>query len=109
MRFWLKGLVLLPMLAIVGCGTDAKEVTPPSVTAKEAVMAGLAGIVESGQGGSEIGAMMNEVEKLRPEAPELADELVKELTNMMSSTSQVDIKAKAQELYDKVKALPVGQ
>lgn len=106
MRFWLKCLVLLSAVPLLGCGTDAVEVTPPEVTAKAAVIKALEGIVESGQGGSELGAALQEVDKLHSVDPELTKEIVDELTKMMSGTSQVDVKAKAQELLDKVKALP---
>jgi DNA-directed RNA polymerase subunit F len=106
MRFWLKCLVLLAAVPLLGCGSDAQQVTPPEVTAKEAVIKALEGLVESGQGGSEMGAALQEVDKLHSVDPELTKEIVDELTKMMSGTTQVDIKVKAQELLDKVKALP---
>ena len=108
MRFWLKCLVLLSAVSVLGCGTDAQEVTPPEVTAKESVIKGLEGLIETGQGGSEIGLMMQEVDKLHSLDPELAKELANELQNMMSSPSPEGIKSKAAELLEKVKALDTG-
>lgn len=106
MRFWLKCLVLLSAAPVLGCGSDAQSVTPPEVTAKRAVIQALEQIVESGQGGSEMGAALQEVDKLHSLDPDLAKEITDELTKMMGGSSQVDVKAKAQELLDKVKALP---
>jgi DNA-directed RNA polymerase subunit F len=98
---------LVSAAPLLGCGTDAQQVTPPEVTAKESVIKALEGIVDSGQGGSELGAALQEVDKLHSVDPELTKEIVDELTKMMSSSSPTDIKAKAQELLEKVKALPV--
>ncbi len=100
---WLKIAVFSCFVALIGCGDDSQEVTPPSTTAKESVKAALQNIVDSGQGGSEIGAIMEELKKLEESDPKLAAELMTDAESFMSTQLSSDqLKEKAKEMIKKL-------
>jgi hypothetical protein len=99
---WIRLVILALVVAVIGCDSGQK-VTPPSVSAKESVKKALEGLVKSGQGGSEIGAIQQELKKLQGTDKALADELAKEAAGLMSTKITSDeIKAKAQAMIDKL-------
>lgn len=101
--------VLAPvlLLALVGCGSGIKEerVTPPTVTPKEAIQKTLTSVAETGQVGSEIGAVMQQVEALKGSDAALAETLQKGLSELMSMGGNPEgAKQKAKELLGKLTA-----
>jgi hypothetical protein len=99
---WIRLVILMAVVALVGCDTG-KKVTPPSTSAKDSVKKALEGLVKSGRGGSEIGAIQQELKKLQETDKALADELAKDASGLMSTkNSSDDIKAKAQEMLKKL-------
>lgn len=108
---WAKVLTLAICAALlVGCGgTGAESVKPPDLTPKEKIKEVLEGLIETGQGGSEIGVIMQEVEPLKETDPALASELEEAARTMMSSgMSGSQLKNKAQELLDKLEGSSGG-
>ena len=101
---WLRMLVLLCVAALTGCfGDDTQQVKPPEVSPKDAVKAALEDVAESGQGGSALGGIMQELSKLEESDPQLAQELRKETQTMMSSSMSPDqVKQKAKEMIKKL-------
>jgi len=98
-------LVPVLLLALVGCGGSIKEekVTPPTVTSKEAIQKALTPIAESGQVGSEIGAVMQDVQALKASDAALAETLQKGLNELMSMSGNPEgAKKKARELLVKL-------
>ena len=79
-----------------------ESVSAPEVAPRDAVRQVLEGIVESGQGGSEIGAVMTELDKLAAEDAALAEELKADAESMMTTMESGKIKAKAKEMLDKL-------
>ena len=71
------------------------------VSPREAVKKALEGIVESGQGGSEIGAIMEDLKALSEEDAALAESLSADAQAMMGMGGD-QVKAKAQEMLDKL-------
>jgi len=96
-------LVLLGVIAVVGCGPSAQltgsaqEETPTDIA-----KATLEQIVESGQAGSEIGAMMVAFEEMRATDAATADALIEDGNAMMAMSSPDEIKAKAKEMLAKL-------
>ncbi len=100
---WLRMTVLAFVAVSVGCGgLTETEVEAPEVTAKESVRAALEYIAESGAGGSELGAALENIAELRKTDPEIADEIEKELTALMEGASSDQIQKKAKELIEKL-------
>jgi hypothetical protein len=99
---WIRLVILFAMVALIGCDKGTK-VTPPTTTAKESVKKALEGLVKSGQGGSEIGAIQQHLKKLQETDKALADELAKDAADLMSTkNSSDDIKTKAQAMIKKL-------
>ena len=99
---WLRTFVLVGFAAFIGCGDVSQDVTPPDTTAKERVKAALENVVESGQGGSEIGAIMEELKGLKESDPALAEELTQDAQSFMSTSLSSDqIKQKAKDMLKK--------
>lgn len=99
---WIRLVILFAMVALIGCDKGTK-VTPPTTTAKESVKKALEGLVKSGQGGSEIGAIQQHLKKLQDTDKALADELAKDAADLMSTkNSSDDIKTKAQAMIKKL-------
>lgn len=101
--------VLAPvlLLALVGCGGGIKEekVTPPTVAPKEAIQKVLTAVAETGQVGSEIGGVMQQVEALKAGDAALADTLQKGLSELMSMGGNPEgARQKAKELLGKLGA-----
>jgi hypothetical protein len=99
------GLVLLA--AVVGCGggVSSESVTPPDVSPQDQIKTALNQMLESGAPGSEIGAIMTSIEELKGTDPDLAATLqadADELMGMMSMNNVGAMKAKAQEMLDKL-------
>ena len=103
---WMKVLLLLGFVAMLGC-SDAEKLTDAEPPVKERLKSALEGIAESGQGGSEIGALMNDLEELRKTDPDIATQLVDDATAMMS-VGPDQIKAKAQEMLQKLEKAKGG-
>jgi cell shape-determining protein MreC len=101
---WLKFLFLACFAAaIIGCTDDTVKVTPPDTSAKESVRSALQGVADSGQGGSEVGAIMEELKKLEPTEPELAKELSADAADLMSTRNTSDqLKQKAKDMIKKL-------
>ncbi len=96
-------LILLVTVAMVGCGPQAEKVDAPEITPSQAIKTALEGIAESGQGGSEIGTLLGEIDKLAAEDAALADSLRPDAEAMMNGSLNSDqLKAKAQEMIGKL-------
>jgi hypothetical protein len=101
--------VLVCFAALIGCGDQSQDVKPPDVTAKERVKQALENVVETGQGGSEIGAIMNELEGLKESDPALAEELMEDAQSFMSTQLSSDqLKQKAKDMLKKLEAGGAG-
>lgn len=104
---WIRAALLCGVAALVGCGKGGEAVKAPDTTAKENIKRSLEGIAERGQGGSEIGAVMNELQKLKSVDAALAEELIQDAQAFMSTAlSSEQIKAKAKEMLGKLEKLP---
>lgn len=102
---WLRLMLVFAVAAVLaGCGPRAQSVKPPEVSAKEAVTKALEGIAQSGQGGSEIGTIMQDLDRMKATDPQLAEALIEDANQMMSMSNPAQIKAKAQEMLGKLGA-----
>ncbi len=102
---WLRSMLVLAAVAVlVGCGPRAESVKAPEVSAKEAVTKALQNIAQTGQGGSEIGAIMQDLERMKATDPQLAETLIQDANQMMSLGNPAEVKAKAQEMLGKLGA-----
>jgi hypothetical protein len=107
---WFRFLVLPVAVVIVGCRPGAESVTPPEVTPVDAVKKALEQVVESGRGGSEIGAMMNDLEAMKATDPQTAEALIEDAKALMSMSDSAAIKAKAKEMLGKLgSGAPAGE
>jgi hypothetical protein len=98
-----RWLVLLVAVAIVGCQPGAESVTPPAEkTGADAVRETLEGVVQTGEGGSALGAMMDAIEQMKADDPETAAALEADATEIMGMSDPAKVKAKAQEMLDKL-------
>jgi hypothetical protein len=105
---WYRLVILVAIVAVVGCD-KAQKVTPPSVSFKESAKKALEGIVETGEGGSEIGAIQQELAKLGQTDKALADELINDANDLMSmQLGPEERKAKAKEMIKKLDGLGGG-
>ena len=105
---WIRVAILCGVAAIVGCSDAGEQVKPPDTTAKDAVKKALEGVAKSGQGGSELGAMMNDLQKLKETDQAVAEELISDVTALMSEGNPDQIKAKAQEMLKKLEGAKGG-
>ncbi len=100
---WVGFVVLSVVLVLIGCGGPKSEsVDAPKVSARDAIQKALEGIAASGQGGSEIGAMMGEIDKLAAEDAALAKDLKAGAQQLMSMSDSAKVKAKANEMLKKL-------
>jgi hypothetical protein len=102
-----RKLVPVLLLALVGCGSGIKEekVTPPTVTPKEAIQKALTPVAETGQVGSEVGGVMQDVQALKASDAALADTLQKGLNELMTMSENPEgAKKKAKELLTALSA-----
>ena len=81
-------LVLVSLFLGLGC-THRKENTAVSAdkTAKEHMKSMLEGVAETGRGGSELGAVKQELKRLEKTDPELARLLEQDLESLMASAA----------------------
>ena len=86
---------------IAGCseGEKGNEADP---VGREYAIKALEGIIESGQGGSEIGLVVEELQKLKETEPELAEKLIEESNNLMSAENSDQLKERAQAMLDQL-------
>jgi len=97
------GLALLvSALAVTGCGPSSTPVDVPNPPATAAIKQNLQGAVETGQLGSGMMAIDNEIEKLAATDAAKAAELKKEFAAVKSASSPAQVKAKAKEMMDKL-------
>jgi hypothetical protein len=106
---WLRTFVLVCFAALIGCGDNTEAVAPPDTTARERVKAALENVAESGQGGSELGAIMEELKGLEESDPALAEELTQDAQSFMSTQLSSDqIKQKAKDMLKKLEQGTAG-
>lgn len=108
---WMRFLILAGVVAVLGClgGNKGERVNAPEVSPKEAVKQKLESIVQTGQGGSAVGAIRKDLEKLRETDPAIAEELTKESSGlMMPGISPDDVKAKAKAMLQKLEGASGG-
>jgi uncharacterized lipoprotein YehR (DUF1307 family) len=99
----LRVIVVCCVVALLGCGDGGTTVKPPDTTAKDQVKQYLENIAETGAGGSEMGAIMEELKKLEESDPALAAELQEDAKTFMSTqNSPEQLKAKAKEMIEKL-------
>ncbi len=100
---WLRFLVLFCVVAMIGCGPGSTAVKAPEISPKDKVKGYLEEMAKTGGGGgSAMGALMQECSKLEETDAALAQEVRKEVQNLMSTGSSSDqIKEKAKELLTK--------
>jgi hypothetical protein len=94
---------------ILGCsgGEPPKDVEPVEISIRDNVVNAIESLLdENVGGGSEMGAVMEDIGKLREIDPEVAKEVEDVFMAAMGGTAPD--KAKLQELLEKVKNLPVG-
>lgn len=102
---WLRVLALgVVVAAMTGCSDKGEVVKEKTYTPKESVKMALEGIIKTGQGGSEIGAMMQDIDKLRADNPQLADSLSKDGESMMSMSDASKVKALAKDMLKRLEA-----
>ena len=100
---WLKGLTLLAVIAMIGgCSDKGQTVKQQSVSPEQSVKAALEDLAKTGQGGSQIGLLMEELGKLKKDKPQLAESLAKDAEKMMSMNSEKQVQALAKEMLKKL-------
>jgi hypothetical protein len=99
-----KLLAAVLLAGVVGCGGSVRteSVTPPSVTPKEAIKSTLDQVAQSGQVGSEIGAMMQQIEALKSTDAATAAALEADARSLMSMGPGEPAKAKAKQMLSKL-------
>jgi hypothetical protein len=100
----LKLVLMALLLGTLGCGGEVREeaVTPPSVTPKEAIKSALDQVVQTGQVGSEIGEVMQQIEALKATDAATATALENDARALMSMGSGEAAKTKAKEMLGKL-------
>ncbi len=102
---WKSRLLAAALLTgVLGCGGSIREesVTPPSITPQQAIKSALDQVVESGQVGSEIGAVMQQIEALKATDAATAAELEQDARSLMSMAPGESAKAKAKQMLSKL-------
>jgi len=96
--------MLLTLGLFVGCsGRSAPiPVTPPQQTSAAAAKAALKEIADSGQVGSQLMTVRENVEKLKGSDPAKADALLKEVDELGAARTPDAVKAKAKAMMDKL-------
>ena len=94
-------VLLLVGLGLAGCGGGDKpvNVTPaPALSAQPP----LESIATSGQMGSEVDLIRDSFEKMKATEPQKAEELLKDLETLQSTTDPAKIKTQAQKMIGKL-------
>ena len=99
---WTGLLMLAVTVVMFGCGPKAETVEEVKLSPRETIKQALEGIAESGQGGSEIGAIMAKLDLLAEEDAALAESLKADANALMGSMDSAQIKAKAKEMLEKL-------
>lgn len=103
-RAFILGVLVLAALGIGGC-SKGQSVTPPTVSPKEAIRTNLTQVAQTGQAGSEVGAVMQDIEKLKATEPATAKALEDDARQLMEmSGNQEAAKAKAQQMLKNLDA-----
>ncbi len=99
-----KLLTVVLLAGVVGCGGSVRteSVTPPSITPKEAIKSALEQVAQSGQVGSEIGAVMQHIEALKATDATTAGALESDARALMSMAPGEPAKAKAKQMLSKL-------
>ena len=99
-----KLMAAVLLAGVLGCGSSIREesVTPPSITPKQAIKSALEPVAQSGQVGSEIGAVMQQIEALKATDAATATALENDARALMSMGSGDAAKAKAKEMLGKL-------
>ena len=99
-----RRLAVFLLAGVLGCGGSIREesVTPPSITPKEAIKSALEPVAQTGQVGSEIGAVMQQVEALKATDAATAEALEQDVRSLMSMGPGEEAKAKAKEILSKL-------
>lgn len=90
-----RGLIMLLVVAAVGCQEGSKEVEDPGLSRKDLIKQDLQIVVDNEQMGSEMMSIKNNLESLKETDPALAEELLKDLEELQGeSGSSAASKAK---------------
>lgn len=102
---WLKVLVMFAVLAAIhGCSDKSEAVVEKTYTPTESIRMALEGVAESGQGGSELGAMMADIDKLKETNPQLGESLSETGMKMMSTGDPAQLKSMAKDMLKQLDA-----
>ncbi len=98
------GVLSSMMLAVAfaGCSPQSVPVEAPETTPTEALKRDLRTPAESGELGSEMIAIQDNIEQLKQTDPALAEELSQDLEQMQSAKDPSKVKAIAQEMLTKL-------
>jgi cellobiose-specific phosphotransferase system component IIA len=97
-------LLPLAVALLAGCSSRAPELrgTAQERAPEETVRSVLEGLAESGQSGSEIGQMMQALEKMKATDPAKAEALIEDANQIMKLSGPEAVKAKAKEMLAKL-------
>ena len=103
-------LAAVLLAGVVGCGGSVRveSVTPPSITPKQAIKSALEPVAQSGQVGSEIGAVMQQIEALKATDAATAAALEEDVRSLMSMGPGEAAKAKAKQILSKLEGGGAG-
>jgi hypothetical protein len=103
-------MAVVLLAGVLGCGSSVREesVTPPSITPKQAIKAALEPVAQSGQVGSEIGAVMQQIEALKATDAATAAALEEDVRSLMSMGPGEAAKAKAKQILSKLEGGGAG-
>lgn len=91
------------LVCLVGCGgPSSTPVPPPAISTVDLIRNDLKMIADSGQVGSEISSIQDNLNKYRDENPAVASELLTELETLQG-LSGAPAKSKANEMIAKLK------
>ncbi len=97
-------LVVMTLVVLVGCGGDSETVSPPDVDAKAAIRAVLQPVADGQPGGSELGAMAEQIRVLKESDAALGGQLEQDHEQLMElvSSNPKKVAAKAKEMLAKL-------
>ena len=96
-------LTVLGAAFLVGCGPKPEfEGTAEKTDPEQAIRTTLEEIIQKGQLGSNVGAMMEAVAELKKTDSAKAEVLMKDVDELMASRGPQQVKAKAQEMLGKL-------
>ena len=102
-------LMVLGAAVLVGCGAKPQfEGGADETSPEETVKTTLEQMVQTGQAGSNIGEMMQALEKMKETDAAKAEALLEDANQLMSSPSSAAIKTKAKEMLDKLSGGSAG-